>query len=194
MDNILKTVLNKKLIFTTQIEIKMDNKIFSSRKVIIDTGCSRSVIALKAFEINNLLIDLMRQKDLNNKSIQKVLSFGVNDSTEEADEIQRKFNAGKYRQIRNQLSTIKRLEYIKIGNAALNDIDIKINYTRDSPILIGMDISSKFDIHIGPDKTNNNIITLLACPLDKLKDEYYKGLEETFGLGDKILTSEINDY
>lgn len=56
-----------------------------------------------------------------------------------------------------------------------------MSYDRTGNILIGMDILSKMDIHIGKSKITNKTI-MLACPYEMINNEYYKALNEHFGL------------
>lgn len=174
--------------------IRYNNLYLKSNKFIIDTGCSNSVIPIKTIMNNDELLEELKLMDLEDENTIKQISFGVNDNIEEINRIKELYKNKQYNKINEHLSMNKKLITLEIQDVILRDIDIRINYSRIGNPLIGMDILSKFDIHIGPDKTNNGIITLIGCPLNKLNDDYYRKLDEAFGLGDKILTSEINDY
>lgn len=69
---------------------------------------------------------------------------------------------------------------------------IKITLNKRNEILIGMDILKNWDIHIGQSQITGECM-MLACPYDILNDEYFKALNEHFGIGDSILTAEMYD-
>ena len=54
-------------------------------------------------------------------------------------------------------------------------------------MLIGMDFIKEWDMYIGKSKEG---LTLLACNRWHINKEYLRKLNETFELGDKILTAE----
>ena len=68
---------------------------------------------------------------------------------------------------------------------------VKISYTRTGNILIGMDILSKLDIHIG--KTSDGETIFLACPLDRINDEYLLEVERLFNTGSNIQSAQIRN-
>ena len=72
----------------------------------------------------------------------------------------------------------------------LPDTNIFINYDRKGNPLLGMDLLSQMDVHIGKSKVYGKT-TLVACPLNSLNDEYYKALDEHFGLGNSIVATYI---
>ena len=55
-----------------------------------------------------------------------------------------------------------------------------------------MDIIKDWDIHIGKDNKTNEII-FLACPIEKINQDYLLALEEHFGLGTTISAAIVND-
>lgn len=79
-----------------------------------------------------------------------------------------------------------------IAGFDMSNIDIGINYDRVSNILIGMDILSKMDIHIGKSKIQNEII-FLACPYDKINDDYLLALESHFGTGTAVNSALVRE-
>ena len=68
-----------------------------------------------------------------------------------------------------------------IAGVKVNTSKICLNYNRNGNILIGMDILKDWDIHIGTIETGETI--MLACPKENLNEEYYRALQEYFGIG-----------
>ena len=63
--------------------------------------------------------------------------------------------------------------------------EVRISYDRIGNILIGMDIIGNMDNHIGTSKITGKK-TFLACPKNKINDDYLLALENHFGLGTAI--------
>ena len=157
----------------------------------IDTGCSHSVLPLLTAGISPNQVKLYQQQDFIDNSVKKVLSYGVNDDNAIKIKNKQLYKAGQFNLIGNALSCVKTVNNFTIDNVNLGNINIRINYTRTSNILIGMDILSKFDIHIAKDKTNNNITTLMMCSLSNITDDYLLDLEESFGISKQIVDATL---
>ena len=69
---------------------------------------------------------------------------------------------------------------------------VRLSYDRTGNILIGMDIIGKMDNHIGMSKKIGRVI-FLACPIDKINQDYLLALEEHFCLGTMISAAIVND-
>lgn len=147
----------------------------------IDTGCSKTSIPIKRTPLDHDKILELMMTDYSNPNIKKAISFGVNDSEEKKQSDRQKFKSGRFLEL-NSITCIKKLEEFTIAGLNLGDMELRVSYIRTGNILIGMDILSKFDIHIAPDKTNNNKTTLIACPLNRINDGYLLELEKSFGI------------
>lgn len=147
----------------------------------IDTGCSKTSIPIKRTPLDHDKILELMMTDYSNPNIKKAISFGVNDSEEKKQSDRQKFKSGRFLEL-NSITCIKKLEEFTIAGLNLGDMELRVSYIRTGNILIGMDILSKFDIHIAPDKTNNNKTTLIACQLNRINDDYLLELEKSFGI------------
>ena len=58
--------------------------------------------------------------------------------------------------------------------------EVKVSYDRTGNILIGMDILKDWDIHMGTVTTGETIF--LACPKERLNNEYFEQLDKLFGI------------
>ena len=70
---------------------------------------------------------------------------------------------------------------IDFKGVCLRKDSVKISYDRTGNILIGMDLLSQMDVHIGKSKILGKTI-FLACPYDSMNSEYLKTLNEHFDL------------
>lgn len=70
---------------------------------------------------------------------------------------------------------------IDFRGICLKKDSVKISYDRTGNILIGMDLLSQMDIHIGHSRTLGKTV-FLACPHDGINSDYLKMLNEHFGL------------
>jgi len=59
----------------------------------------------------------------------------------------------------------------EIAGVPISQKKIYINYNRQGNILIGMDILSNWDIHIGRNR-NNGKVMLIGCPRELIEEEY----------------------
>ena len=58
---------------------------------------------------------------------------------------------------------------------------MKISYDRTGNILIGMDILSQMDIHIGKSKILGKTV-FIACPYENMNQEYHEALSQHFDI------------
>lgn len=70
---------------------------------------------------------------------------------------------------------------LRIFGVTIPASKIHINYDRKSNILIGMDILSLMETHIGLSIKNGKLI-LLSCPYGQISDDYNHAIEQHFGL------------
>lgn len=71
-------------------------------------------------------------------------------------------------------------QLFKLANYDLGGRSVQVSYDRTSPILIGMDILSELDIHIGNGKNGKHVF--LACMHQQITDAYKEALLHYFGL------------
>ena len=151
----------------------------------IDTGCPNTSIPIQKLGISYEKAQEMKQLDCNNTDIIKEISFGVND-TKEKRQLDRKLKTeGRYMELKSV--TFKHKGFIlDIDGVQIKNESVKVSYDRVGNILIGMDVLSNMDIHIGVSRVLNKTI-LLACPYDSINNEYYGALDEHFNLCSKII-------
>ena len=163
-------------------------KSFSNIKFKIDTGCTYSTIPLSRLYLYKDLSYLkeLKSNDIRNNVVSAISygveSGGVPHSIPETFEDKMACPALKFQH---------RLTNFSLGGYSLPDTDIFINYDRCGNILIGMDILSKFDIHIGKSNKTNNIVLLAVLKEQSNKSDYESALLEHFGLvNDSSLLAE----
>lgn len=171
--------------FTTVASFKLDNILspFSNVQIKIDTGCSISTIPLARFKALNSLCDKLKYDDIS-KNVFYVSSYGVETGGKEhsipiTDDEKIKCEALKFKHI---------ISDFNIAGVPLLNNYMFVNYNRKGNILIGMDILKDWDIHMGTISTGETIF--LACPKEKINDEYLLELERTFGIG-KLTNSAL---
>ena len=122
----------------------------------------------------------MKQRDCADGRIRKEISFGVNDTKEKRQEDKEKFKAGKYMELKSVTFQHGKFE-INFGGVYVYKDYVKVSYDRTGNILIGMDVLSQMDIHIGNSKILGKTV-FIACPYDNLNQEYLKALSQHFDL------------
>ncbi len=150
--------------------------------VKIDTGCPYTSIPIRKLGISNEKARLMKQADCADSSIKKEISFGVNDSKEKRESDKEKFRTKKYMELQSVTFEHKDLE-IDFHGICLKKDFVKISYDRSGNILIGMDLLSQMDIHIGKSKILGKTV-FLACPYASMNADYLRALNEHFYLLD----------
>lgn len=165
--------------FYARASYKLDNieAPFSNIMVKIDTGCSVSTIPLgkQSEEIRKT----NKKNDIINQ-VSCLKSYGVESGGEEHPEsitLEEKMKDKAYK-FKHKIS-----DFV-IDGVQINADSIYLNYDRKGNILIGMDILKNWDIHIGQSKITEECM-FIACPYDMLNDEYFRTLNEHFGI-DKL--------
>ncbi|MCM1040106.1 MAG: hypothetical protein NC434_12365 [Ruminococcus sp.] len=146
--------------------------------VKIDTGCPCTSIPILRFGISNVKAQKMKQRDCGDDRIRKEISFGVNDSKEKRDADKEKFKTGKYMELKSITFQHGGFE-IDFGGVCINQDYVKVSYDRTGNILIGMDILSQMDIHIGRSKILGKTV-FIACPYNSMNREYFEALNWHF--------------
>lgn len=120
----------------------------------------------------------MKQRDCADDRIRKEISFGVNDTKEKRDADKEKFRAGKYMELKS--ITFQHGDFeIDFGGVYISKDHVKVSYDRTGNILIGMDILSQMDIHIGKSKVLGKTV-FIGCPYDSMNREYMEALSLHF--------------
>lgn len=148
--------------------------------VKIDTGCPYTSIPILKFGLSGAKVQQMKQKDCADDTIRKEISFGVNDPKQKRDSDKEKFKAGKYMEL-NSITFRHREFEINFGGIRINKDYVKVSYDRTGNILIGMDILSQMDIHIGKSKVLGKTI-FIACPYECMNQEYLEALSRHFNI------------
>jgi hypothetical protein len=186
----LKIKLNDRNEFRTSMNVvipSITTDELSDVDVKIDTGCPYTSIPVKKLGVSDERAQELKQKDSNDKSIRKELSFGVNDSLEKKKRDKELFKEKNYTELTSV--TFRHTDVkIKLSDIDIRTKSVKLSYDRTGNILIGMDILKDWDIHIGRTDTGDTIF--LACPNEQLNDEYFRELNHLFGTGDRIITAE----
>lgn len=176
MSEYLKCIL-KDNVFWGSLEIEINEGRYKV-PCKIDTGCSYSNLPIKSI-VSEREARRMKREDIE-KQVPFQRSYGVSDT----EEIKRK-DKMLIRQGRLLECTSLKFEH-KFHKVTLNHYDlggrtIRINYDRTGNILIGMDILSQMDIHMGIDKHTGRYV-LIGCLQDHINTTYCASLRDTFGI------------
>lgn len=166
--NVNMTIKNMELMELEDISVK------------IDTGCPYTSIPILKLGISNTKAQQMKQRDCADDRIRKEISFGVNDSKEKRELDKEKFKAGKYMELKSVTFQHGNFE-IDFGGVCISKESVKISYDRTGNILIGMDVLSQMDIHIGKSKILGKTV-FIACPYKSMNQEYLEALNWHFDI------------
>lgn len=151
---------------------------FNNIRFKIDTGCTYSTIPLsKLYLFDDISSREFKKVDIES-DIEYQMSYGVESSGI-------KHNKPKTFEEKMNCPALKfrhRLTNFVLGDYKLPDTDIFVNYDRHGNILIGMDILSKFDIHIGTSLLTGKETLIAVLKTQDDKSDYYKALYENFNL------------
>ncbi len=156
----------------------------------IDTGAYGTLIPLKTLgwqesEIDGLT-DTILSKDINSVTILRGVE---SNNTETPNEI-RKWPLEKIKQYKGLVLQTD-VEKMNIGGLEFNNSKVRVTTSSEGNILLGMDILSQMDIHIGQSKITE-CTTLLACPYCSINEEYLVALEEHFNICTTISAILLN--
>lgn len=157
--------------------------------VKIDTGCPYTSIPIKKLGISAKTALKWKQRDINDDSIQKQISYGVNDTDEQKEQYKAMLRQGEYEKL-PAVTFVQRGLIMDFNGIEIESPTVKVSYDRTGNILIGMDILKNWDIHIGT--IENGETYLLACPKDQLNDEYFIELNRLFGISKSNNIAETN--
>lgn len=164
--------------FEVLSSFKLDNipSPFNDVIVKIDTGCSISTIPLAGFRVLRFFCERLKRDDIR-KGIPYQLSYGVESAGMKhkkpvTDQDKLDCTAMKFRHA---------IVDFTIADVPIEQEAVYVNYDRRGNILIGMDILSKWDVHMGISKNNGKNV-FLGCPVTSVTQEYYNALQKHFGL------------
>lgn len=180
----IKIYMNQRNEFRTYASIRLFGIQFENVNVKIDTGCGATTILTSKLGIPGSEAQRLKKRDCLDSAIGKAISFGVNDTKQYRDAAKAAFRMKKMEQL-SCVSFVHGIENFEIAGASIGNMDVKVNYDRTGNILIGMDVISKWDAHIGTLSTGETL--LLACPKERLNFEYYSELERFFELKPSII-------
>lgn len=161
--------------------LKVDES--TTGNVKIDTGCSFTNIPLMFFGYSKSQCEKLKRLDIENfrnGETKVIRSLGVESNKN------KKF-PDIYSMTDNELFKDESICFIHSSNLFINDFslgirDFKVNYDRYNHGLIGMNILKHFDFHCGYSKILNNYIFIGVLKTQEDKSDYYRALEEHFGI------------
>jgi hypothetical protein len=149
----------------------------------IDTGCMKTCIPIKRLNVSDSMALKLKKEAINSK-IPYNRTYGVSDTQANKEKDTLLIQQGRLAEC-TSLRFIQQAEEFEIAGYNFGCMDIGINYDRTGNILIGMDILSQMDIHIGKSKITHETV-LIACPYNNINSEYLSALEQHFALGTNI--------
>lgn len=148
--------------------------------VKIDTGCPYTSIPVLKLGISIMKAQQMKREDCVDDGIRKEISFGVNDTKEKREADKEKFRNRQYMELSSITFQHGGFD-IDFGGVRIEKDYVKVSYDRTGNILIGMDILSGLDIHIGKSRLLEKTV-FLACPNNNINQEYRDALKRHFEL------------
>lgn len=175
----IKLYMNQHNEFRTYASLSLFGTQFTNINVKIDTGCGATTILTSKLGIPKTEAQRLKKRDCEDSSIGKAVSFGVNDNKQFREEAKAAFRAKQFENL-SCVSFIHEIKNLEIAGTTIGNTEVKVNYDRTGNILIGMDVISTWDTHIGTLETGETV--LLACPKKCINFEYYEELEKFFKL------------
>lgn len=151
---------------------------------ILDTGCSHSHISADLIYIFFSDKERLKTKEKFMSKRPKSIGTGV--------ESNGKVNNTDANDINNPRVMISQKCYkVYINDICIGNRYLNVSYDTNQVALIGMEILKDWDIHIGKNKQRQTV--LLGCPYNQLNQDYYRALENEFGISQNINSSIINN-
>lgn len=170
--------------FTTHLDLEYNGNNFSLHNVIIDTGCSYSLISY-----NEIYIFTSNQEQENIKRIalrKYMCSLGYGIETSMLNKINLNTMTLDDKVKCRNVRTLEPFSNIRIGGVYIGNKTLNFSYDLDCPSLIGMEILKDWDIHISKSLRTGRTI-LMACPLDRVSQSYIQALIDEFGIGQQVI-------
>ncbi|MCR4961947.1 MAG: hypothetical protein K6A74_10855 [Lachnospiraceae bacterium] len=175
----IELVLSSKNEFRAEASFSINGLFFSKVNVKIDTGCPRTSFPMLKLGLSDAEAYRLKEKDCNDITIAKSISFGVNDTKQKKEEDKRKFKAKRYMEL-NSISFKHKADNFSLSGVSLGSPDVLVSYDRVGNILIGMDILKQLEIHIGETEKGETI--LLACHKNDISTEYLDRLKSVLNV------------
>ncbi len=158
----------------------------------IDTGCGFTSIHL--FNRRFLLgkEDITRlKKEAINLNLKAGLSFGVSDTDDIKKHEEMLFKSGNLLECKC-INFKHNISKFLLNGYDIEKSSIRVSYNRQNNILIGMDVLQLFDFHCGYSRVLDNYIFIGVLRTQEDKSDYYKALEEHFGILSNINEDFLN--
>lgn len=172
----LKCILRDN-VFWSLLEIELNEEMYKI-PCKIDTGCSYSNLPIKNV-VSERVAHSMKLEDIKNR-VPYQRSYGVSDTEETKRKDKMLIMQGRLLEC-TSLKFEHIFDNIILNNYYLGRKSIRINYDRTGNILIGMDILSQMDIHMGADKNTGEYI-LIGCLKDNINIAYKEALRNSLGI------------
>lgn len=182
MNYIISTMKNNKFVCNFKAKFENTNDEDIDIEIIIDTGCSHSHISADLFTIFLSDEERLDEKDKWINKRKAIIGRGI-----ESANINISMDISRYNP---RVTILNRLYDIKLNGIDIGNHLTAISYDTCMVALLGMEFLKNMDFHIAVSKITNKC-TLIACPKDKLNDDYYRALDDHFGLGNNILSATI---
>lgn len=146
----------------------------------IDTGCYDSFISYDSMFIVLSDKELLKEK----AKWLKCRKFGIGYGVET------KSGTISYPKTLNDalnnkhIYTVNNYYDVDIGGVNVGNIKMNTSFDRNEKVLLGMGIFKDWDFHVG--KNNIGETVFIGCPNDSLNQEYYRALENEFGITPKL--------
>ena len=176
MNNYMKCVL-KGNVFWSLLELQLGGGIYKIH-CKVDTGCSYSNLPIQNLVSEKEALK-MKMEDIRNE-IPYQRSYGVSDTEEVKRKDKQLISQGRLLEC-TSLKFEHKFENVVLNNYNLGKTTIRINYDRTGNILIGMDILSDMDIHMGTDKHTGEYV-MIGCLKSHITIGYREALRNIFGL------------
>lgn len=143
----------------------------------LDTGCTHSTIPYHRLKNDDFICRYHKEKDIKS-GLDYMVSYGV-----ESGGLKHKEPVTVNEKIDCQALKFKHtVANLNLAGYSLPDLDMYVNYDRHGNILIGMDILSQFDIHIGVSQKTNKVTLIGVLKIQEDKSDYENALLEHFSL------------
>lgn len=147
----------------------------------IDTGARGTLIPLRTLGWTDSMIKQLIERTYNTDIGRFSAVHGVENNNRESSQDVRNMSLDELKEYRG-LAIKVIADYIKIDGFEFDKTDVRVSTQTEGNMLLGMDILSIMDVHIGNSLITNNS-TIIACPYDCINQDYYDMLGKHFGLG-----------
>ena len=160
---------------------------------VIDTGCVHSLIPYSFHHGILCESDRVKAKQYAIRTYLHSPSFGIDTLGTPLKPLNKMSEQEKI-----ECTLIRFTEHfdkVRIENIFIGSKDMHVSYDLTSVALIGMELLKDWDIHISESLKTHHII-LMACPLNRINEEYINALEEEFNIGQRMIKQLTNkiDY